>query len=88
MRTINPLGKNILVQSIKEESEKKGLILVTPKEDRYIKARVIASGELTEIVACPDTVLIDIYHVTHLGDEWEGLMLVKEDDILAIVEES
>ena len=86
MRIIHPLGKNLLVQKIKTES-KAGIILINPKEERFIQASVMMSGELTELVSFPDTVLVDIYHCIQLGDEWEGLMIVKEDDILAIVKE-
>jgi len=86
MSIVKPIGKNVLVLKVQPE-EKKGLILVNAPEERFIKAEVICSGELTELVTFGHTVLIDIYQTTKLGDEFDGMMLIKEEDILAIVEE-
>ena len=78
--------KDGAVQKIKPAAPT-GLILVNPSDDRFVRANVLMSGELTEIVAFPDIVLIDTQRALDLGDAWDGLLMVNEDNILAVIED-
>ncbi len=91
---IKPLEDNVLVKMMEEEdTTKSGIILSTTKEKSQI-AKVIAVGpgkvvdkELEKMsVKEGDKVLLSKYSGTEVKYENEDYIIVRQSDILAIVE--
>jgi len=96
MAHIKPLGDRVLVQPIEEKETKKGGIIIpdTAKEKPQ-EGKVIAlgSGKVDEHgkkvafeVKKGDRVLIPKYGGTEVKIEDETYLLIKEEDILGIIE--
>jgi len=93
---IQPLNNNVLVQSIKmEEVSAGGLVMVHGSHEKSNKAMVIATGEgrilengvLVPISLQPgEEVLIPKHAGTPMTLDGEDYLMLKEDDILAVVE--
>ncbi len=94
---VKPLGERVLIKRLEEESKTEGGIYLpeTAKEKSH-KGEVIAVGEGKklkngEIVALSvrknDKVLFDKFGGTEVKIEGEEYIILKEDDILAIIEE-
>jgi chaperonin GroES len=85
---IVPLGENILVQTIKEEAKtKSGLVLPdTVKEDRPQEGKVIAVGSDKKIkVKKGQKIIFAKYSGTEIKLNNEDFLIIKNDDILAVV---
>ncbi len=93
---IRPLHDRILVKRVKEEETTKGGIIIpdTAKE-KPIEAKVVAvgtgrildSGELRELaVKKGDLVLFGKYGGTEVKIDGEDHLILREDDILGIIE--
>ncbi len=91
---IKPLEDNVLVKMMEEEdTTKSGIILSTSKEKSQI-AKVIAvgpgkivDGEVEKMsVKEGDKVLLSKYSGTEVKYENEDYIIVRQSDILAIVE--
>lgn len=93
---IRPLHDRILVKRVKEEETTKGGIIIpdTAKE-KPIEARVVAvgtgrlldSGELRPLaVKKDDLVLFGKYGGTEVKIDGEEHLILREDDILGIIE--
>jgi chaperonin GroES len=93
---IRPLHDRILVQRVKEEEKTKGGIIIpdTAKE-KPIEAKVVAvgtgrildSGEVRPLaVKTGDLVLFGKYGGTEVKIDGEEHLILREDDILGIIE--
>lgn len=92
---IQPLGDRILVKALKaEEKTKGGIVLPDTAKEKPQAGKVIAvgKGKLLEDgavkpleVKVGDTVLYGKYSGTEINHNGEDFLILKEDDILAIV---
>jgi len=92
---IQPLGDRILVKALEAEEKTKGGIVLPdtakekPQEGKVIavgKGKVIEDGTIKPLeVKIGDIVLYGKYSGTEISHEGEDLLILKEDDILAIV---
>ncbi|MFW6067647.1 MAG: co-chaperone GroES [Myxococcota bacterium] len=93
---IRPLHDRVLVQRVKEEEKTKGGIIIpdTAKE-KPIEGKVIAvgngklleNGEVRKLdVKKGDRILFGKYSGTEVKIEGEEHLILREDDILAVVE--
>ena len=93
---IRPLQDRILVQPIKEKEVRKGGIIIPDSaKEKPIEGRVkaVGAGKLGEDgkrvkldVKVGDKVLYSKYGGTEIKIEGEDFLLMREDDILGIVE--
>jgi chaperonin GroES len=93
---IKPLGDRILVKPIEQAEEKVGGIIIpdTAKEKpQEGKIAAVGPGKLLEngerqapSVAVGDKVLYGKYSGTEIKYEGEEYLIVREDDILAVIE--
>jgi len=87
--TIKPLGENVLVKTPKEDPKtKSGIVLPdTAKEDRPQEGKVIAIGDDKKIkVKKGQRIIFAKYSGTEIKIEGEEYMIIKNEDILAILE--
>ncbi|HFB83773.1 co-chaperone GroES [Thermosulfuriphilus ammonigenes] len=94
---IRPLHDRILVQRIEEEERTKGGIIIpdTAKE-KPIMGKVIAVGDgrvtdsgqkIPMVVKEGDRILFGKYAGTEVKIEGEEYLIMREDDVLAIIED-
>ena len=90
-----PLGDRVVLkQTEKEETTKSGIILAAKAQERPENAEVIAVGpggmvdgkEVTMQVKVGDQVIYSKYAGTDVELDGEEYIIVKQNDILAIVE--
>lgn len=94
---IKPLQDRILVKRLEEEEKTKGGIIIPdaakekPQEGRVIAVgdgKVLENGQRLPItVKVGDKILFGKYSGTEIKIEGEEHLILREDDILAIVEE-
>ncbi|MFY9198676.1 MAG: co-chaperone GroES [Acutalibacteraceae bacterium] len=93
--TIKPLADRVVVKPIEaEETTKSGIILATSAQEKPEIAEIIAVGpggvvegkEVTMYVNVGDRVIIGKYSGTEVKLDNEEYTIVKQSDILAIVE--
>lgn len=92
---IQPLGDRILVKALEaEEKTKGGIVLPDTAKEKPQTGKVIAVGKgrlLEDGIVKPlevkvgDTVLYGRYSGTEINHNGEDFLILKEDDILAIV---
>ena len=93
---IRPLGDRILLKRIEEEDKSKGGIIIPdsakekPQEGKVVaagKGRLLEDGKLVPLeVKKGDRVLFGKYSGSEVNLEGEEHLIVKEDDILGIIE--
>lgn len=86
--TIQPLGENVLVKIVKKDTKtKSGIVLPeTVSEDRPQEGKVVAVGDSKEIkVKKNDTVIFAKYSGTEIKVGNEEYLIIKNEDILAVV---
>jgi chaperonin GroES len=93
---IKPLGDRILVKRIKEEERTKGGIIIPdtakekPQEGKVVsvgKGKYSDEGKLIPIeVKAGDRILFGKYSGSEFKHEGEDLLILREDDILGIIE--
>jgi chaperonin GroES len=93
---IKPLGDRILVKRIKEEERTKGGIIIPdtakekPQEGKVVavgKGKYSEEGKLIPIeVKAGDRILFGKYSGSEFKHEGEDLLILREDDILGIIE--
>lgn len=92
---IKPLGSRVLIKmKEKEETTKSGIILAGASQEKPQIAEVIAVGPGEKIdgkveemnVKKGDNVIVSKYSGTEVKYEGEEYIIVKQDDILAIVD--
>jgi chaperonin GroES len=94
MAKIQPLGDRVLIQPLEaEEKTKGGIILPDTAKEKQQEGKVVAVGkgrvEDGKVVAIEvkvgDKVLYGKYSGTEIKVDGEDMLIVKEEDILAIV---
>lgn len=92
---IKPLGDRVLIKMIEsEETTKSGIILSAGAKERPQIAKVIAvgpgdivDGKNVEMkISVGDKVIVNKYSGTEIKYEGEEFIIVKQSDVLAIVE--
>ncbi len=92
---IKPLGDRVLIKMVEsEETTKSGIILSSGSKERPQIAEVLEIGQGIEKdgktiemkVKKGDKVIVNKYAGTEIKYEGEDLIIVKQDDVLAIVE--
>ncbi len=88
--TIKPLGKRILAKKIEPENRTSTGGIVLPdnvKSEKGVRAKVLAIGTDEKIeVKVGDEVIVGTFAGTEIEQDKDKLILVKESDVLAIVE--
>lgn len=96
MAKIKPLGDRILIKPLEAEEKTKGGIIVPdtakekPQEGKVVavgKGRMLESGKIEPVgVKAGDKVLYGKYSGTEIKINGEEHLIVKEEDVLAIIE--
>ena len=93
--TVKPLGDRVVIKNVEaEETTKSGLILTSSAKEKPQMAMVIAVGpggnvdgkEITMQVKEGQKVIYSKYAGTEVKVDGEELIIVRQSDILAIVE--
>ena len=88
--TVKPLGDRVVIKNCEaEETTKSGLILTSAAKEKPQMAIVIAVGpgkEITMHVKAGEKVIYSKYAGTEVKVDGEELIIVRQSDILAIVE--
>ena len=94
--TIRPLGDRVVIKAVEaEEKTKTGIILTTAAQEKPQIAEVVAVGpggnvdgkEVEMTVKVGDKVIISKYSGTEVKCDGQEYIIVKQSDILAIVED-
>ena len=82
-----PLGDRVVLkQVVAEETTKSGIVLPGQTKEKPQQAQVVAVGpKVDEIVAVGDKVIYSKYSGTEVELDGENYLVVKQDDILAIM---
>ncbi len=82
---VKPLGKRVILKEVKaEEVTKSGLVLAGKKEESQM-AEVIAVSDEVKALATGDKVYYKKYSGTKVEFEKEELIIIDEEDILAVI---
>jgi chaperonin GroES len=88
--TIKPLGKRILAKKIESDIKKTagGIVLPdTVQSEKVVRAKVLAIGTDEKFeVKVGDEIIVGTFAGTEIEQGEDKLILVKETDVLAIVE--
>ena len=85
---ISPLADRIVLQQLdSEETTASGIILPDSAKEKPSEGKVVAIGKDVEEVAAGDTVLYSKYGPSEVKVDGNDYLIVKEEDILAIVKE-
>ena len=89
--TLKPLADRVVVKSVEaEESTKSGIVLPGTAKEKPQVCEVVAVGpgtsEVKMEVAVGDTVIYGKYSGTELNYEGETYLIMKQSDIVAVVE--
>lgn len=93
---IRPLGDRLVIKRLEaEQTTKSGIILPDSAKEKPQEARVVAVGpggmvdgkEVKMEVKVGDTVLFSKYSGNEIKLEGEEFTILKQDDVLAVVEE-
>ncbi len=83
---IQPLADRVILQQLAaEETTKSGIILPDSAKEKPAEGKVVAVGKDVSEVQTGDTVLYGQYGPTEIKVNGEEYMVVKEEDILAVV---
>ncbi len=95
--TLKPLGNRVLAQRLEaQETMKGGIILPDSAKKKQEKAKVVAVGPGKRLddgktvpvpVKIDDIILMDKYSGQEVTIDDEELIILKADDIIAIIEE-
>ena len=96
MAKLRPLGDKILVKRVEAESKtKSGIVLPDTAKEKPKRGKVLAVGEgrrsdkgerIAPGVKKGDEVIFTSYAGTEIKLDGEELMIMSEDDVLAVVE--
>ena len=88
--TIKPLGKRILAKKVEDTQKKSAGGIVLPdsaKSEKVTRAEVLAIGTDEKFeVKVGDEIIVGSFAGTEIKQGEDKLILVKESDVLAIVE--
>ena len=84
---IKPLGERILVKSLEAETKTAGGIYIPDTaQEKTQEAVVVAVGDSEDItVKVKDKIIYDKYAGTNIKVDGEECMIIKQDDVLAII---
>jgi len=89
--TIKPLGKRILAKKVEPEQRQSsgGIVLPdTVQNEKVVRAKVLAIGTDEKFeVKVGDEIIVGTFSGTEIEQGEDKLLLVKETDVLAIVED-
>ena len=95
--TLKPIGNRVLAQRMQQEETLKGGILIpdtAKKKQEKAKVIAIGTGKITEEgktlpipVKVNDIILMDKYSGQEITVDDEEFVILKADDIIAIIEE-
>ncbi|MCD6135976.1 co-chaperone GroES [Candidatus Bipolaricaulota bacterium] len=87
---IKPLGKRILAKKLEPEERKTAGGIVLPesaKSDKVVRAKILELGTDEKFnVKKGDEILVSSFAGTEIEADEEKLLLVKESDVLAVIE--
>lgn len=93
---IRPLGDRLLVQRIEEEAKSKGGIIIPdsakekPQEGKVVavgKGKMLEDGKVVPLeIKDGDRILFGKYSGTEVKIEGEEHLIMREDDVLGIIE--
>jgi chaperonin GroES len=96
MAKLRPLGDKVLIKRVEAETKtKSGIVLPDTAKEKPKRGKIIAvgqgkrldNGQLAELgVKKGDEVIFASYAGTEIKVDGEELMIMSEDDILAVVE--
>jgi chaperonin GroES len=96
MAKLRPLGDKILIKRVEAESKtKSGIVLPDTAKEKPKRGKVVAVGDgklldngekSTFTVKKGDEVIFTSYAGTEIKIDGEELMIMSEDDVLAVVE--
>lgn len=81
------LFSNILVKKIERETKKNGLIIPTSNQEANIQCEVVCVGSDVKHVKKSSVVLISAYRGTPIELDDNKFLIIKEEEILAILTE-
>lgn len=93
---IKPLGDRIVIKSLEqEETTKSGIVLPGSAKEKPVMAEIVAVGpggtvdgkEVTMYVSVGDRVIYSKYAGTEVKLDNEEFLIVRQNDILGIVED-
>lgn len=88
---IKPLADRVLVQSAPAEEKVGGIIIPDTAKEKPQRGKVIAVGQGTKddpmVLKEDDTVLYGKYAGTELENEGEKYLMMRQSDVLAVVED-
>jgi len=88
--TIKPLGKRVLAKKIETEERTSAGGIVLPdnvKSEKVVRAKVLAVGTDEKFeVKVGDEIIVGSFSGTEIEQGEDKMILVKESDVLAIVE--
>lgn len=85
---LHPLADRIVARSVEVESKSpSGIILPDSAKEKPQMAEVLAVGKEVKEVKSGDKILYSKYGPSEVKVDGEDLLLVKEEDVLAIVKE-
>ena len=91
---LNPLGDRIVIERLEEEEKRGSIVIPDTAKEKPLEAKIIAVGKgrttdegklIPPEVKPGDRVLIGKYSGTEVTVEGEEYVIVREDEILAIV---
>ena len=92
---VKPLGDRVVIKNVEvEETTKSGILLTGTAKEKPLMAEVLAVGpgglvdgkEVKMVVSVGDKVIYSKYAGTEVKIDGEELIIVRQSDILAIVE--
>ncbi|MCQ2466191.1 MAG: co-chaperone GroES [Clostridia bacterium] len=93
--TVNPLGDKVVIKKLQaEETTKSGIVLTSSAQEKPQIAEIIAVGpggmiegvQIDMVVKVGQKVIVRDYAGTSVKIDGEEIIIVRQDDILAIVE--
>ncbi|MBI2798393.1 co-chaperone GroES [Candidatus Saccharibacteria bacterium] len=83
---IQPLGDRVVLEQVElEEKTAAGIILPDSAKEKPSEGKVLAVGTEVKEVKAGDRVLYSKYGPTEVKVDGKELMIVKEEDILAVM---
>ena len=87
---IKPLGKRILAKKVEQEEKKSSGGIIIPesaKSDKVVRAKVLELGTDEKFtVKKGNEVIVSSFAGTEIEVDDEKLLLIKESDVLAVIE--
>lgn len=85
---IKPLGKRLVLKTIKKEEKTSSGIILTDKEvEKPVFAQVVEISKDIDDIKIDDKVIYTKYKGTTVKDEDDEYIVVDYEDVLAIIEE-